>query len=532
MNEFQSKKNGGRRLYTEDINDLQQLALSVTELFKAKGITGGFVLSGCEIGEQGGFTHISAGYVWLAGKVRQVPESTFDGLSPIVYIEPLSAEGGEVLYENGDTGPRNISYKARFRGVRPDTSEYITSVNGAFPDIRAMFDSYTLSTRKTNVFRKDVLDSEVNFNKVIARSVYATSTLNVGATNVAEALSKLSGRVADAEGRIASGTGLAVELGDFDSRFSQDEMAKICAGTSGRVWGADCGQITFFANATASGHEGLAVLETNGTKDIVISSDGRIAVGESGIAGSQGFTDGATKLRKFVRPFTLTGSLVWGAWSQEDDSLTAAELADMFAQRDTRISTNASDIQRIDERNAAIESTGIIHSSGAKNPHAYLSHYLPIGVLRSDAEICGGVDADGNFIQKEGIDQDEIIAYFTEKRLRNIALGNEPCFYQTRNGNITITAEIFQVPKFDRNGDPTGAMDECVRANLIWKYLFPLEYGTMQDYYPQSPVQCIEYGVFLPSAGSGHGVDNHRKGAWVNFEQLDSTAAVGILIQN
>ena len=46
MKEYRSKS-GGRYIFNEDIENLQELALSMTSMFKDSGVN--FVISGCEI---------------------------------------------------------------------------------------------------------------------------------------------------------------------------------------------------------------------------------------------------------------------------------------------------------------------------------------------------------------------------------------------------------------------------------------------------------------------------------------------------
>ena len=64
---------GGRYTYSDDILNLQELALSMSAVFDG---CSDFIISGCEI--EG--PRVSPGYVWLGGKVRR-----FDGCADAVY---------------------------------------------------------------------------------------------------------------------------------------------------------------------------------------------------------------------------------------------------------------------------------------------------------------------------------------------------------------------------------------------------------------------------------------------------------------
>jgi hypothetical protein len=64
---------GGRYTYSDDILNLQELALSMTSIFDA---CSNFIISGCEIAG----SEISPGYVWLNGKVR-----SFSGCKDVSY---------------------------------------------------------------------------------------------------------------------------------------------------------------------------------------------------------------------------------------------------------------------------------------------------------------------------------------------------------------------------------------------------------------------------------------------------------------
>ena len=62
MKEYVSET-GGRYTYTDDILNLQELALSMTSIFSS---CSNLIIAGCEMSG----SEISGGYVWINGKVR------------------------------------------------------------------------------------------------------------------------------------------------------------------------------------------------------------------------------------------------------------------------------------------------------------------------------------------------------------------------------------------------------------------------------------------------------------------------------
>jgi len=69
---------GGRYTYSDDILNLQELALSLGAIFTD---CSNFIVSGCEITG----AKISPGYVWINGKIRRF-EGCQDALFPILYL--------------------------------------------------------------------------------------------------------------------------------------------------------------------------------------------------------------------------------------------------------------------------------------------------------------------------------------------------------------------------------------------------------------------------------------------------------------
>lgn len=151
MKEYKSKT-GGRPLYNEDIHNLQELALSMTEFLNGSKLS--FVLSGCEItvrnGNGGETTRsISSGYVYLNGKIRHV-EARDIGTVPLpVYIcERNTDTGNSISYADKTSDEQFIDYEAEIRTSQETLSgQYIEadSDERGFPDVKtSFFNHYSL----------------------------------------------------------------------------------------------------------------------------------------------------------------------------------------------------------------------------------------------------------------------------------------------------------------------------------------------------------------------------------------------------
>jgi len=145
MKEYQSHK-GGRHLVNEDIKNLQSLALSAAELFR--GSTINFVISGCAISDG----KLSAGYVWLDGKVREVAAADISGLSFPLYIYPVDKESSmRMVYLDGTTGPQYFEYGTALTDDASSLSgSYIEceSATRGFPGIEQWFPGVCLGKER------------------------------------------------------------------------------------------------------------------------------------------------------------------------------------------------------------------------------------------------------------------------------------------------------------------------------------------------------------------------------------------------
>ena len=145
MKEYRSK-HGGRHLYNEDVHYLQELGLSMSEMFKSSGLN--FVISGCSVQFIEGTDYarevISDGYVYLAGKIRPVAGRTVEhtknngilNLQQIYICENNITTGNAIQYADGSMDEEFYDYSATIKtpseGV---TGEYIELRDHAFPDL-------------------------------------------------------------------------------------------------------------------------------------------------------------------------------------------------------------------------------------------------------------------------------------------------------------------------------------------------------------------------------------------------------------
>lgn len=121
---------GGRYTYSDDILNLQELALSMTAIFSESSP---FIISGCEV--EGGV--ISAGYVWLGGKVRR-----FEGAKSATYPYYIYEKNSHVsvVYANEVNKRGRSCYLTVGSNTIPTT---VDSVTGAAPAFITVTVEYT-----------------------------------------------------------------------------------------------------------------------------------------------------------------------------------------------------------------------------------------------------------------------------------------------------------------------------------------------------------------------------------------------------
>lgn len=184
MKEF-SAQTGGRYTYADDLENLQELALSLTEIFDD---CDNFIVSGCEISGNS----ISAGYVFINGKLRRFAGAT--GLSKWPqYIYELNTTES-VPYESGGSKVGRNNYGCAIAEAVPATMDTLTgkvpssiaiTATGGMRMKDAFFGKYALLLNPAN--GSQTVNSIVNFAKTIQANgdIFANKSVTIrsGAVN-------------------------------------------------------------------------------------------------------------------------------------------------------------------------------------------------------------------------------------------------------------------------------------------------------------------------------------------------------------
>lgn len=170
MNEFYSET-GGRYLYTDDIENLQALALAHEELYRG---CGDFVISGCAITSNGTSYSVSAGFVYLDGKVRTV--AAISGVTTDRYLAPDNVSENVQYYDNVTKKGRNL-YKTKWINTQPASGAFIRfGSNVTVRTIKdALFGRYSL-LKDFDVNQS--ISSPVTFQQLVAM----VGGMNIGST--------------------------------------------------------------------------------------------------------------------------------------------------------------------------------------------------------------------------------------------------------------------------------------------------------------------------------------------------------------
>lgn len=117
---------GGRYTYSDDILNLQELALSLSSIFDG---CSDFIISGCETDG----AKITPGYVWLGGKVRRF-EGAANAVYPYYIYETNRHES--VVYANDTNKLGRTCYLCAGSASVPDTEDSVTGKLPVFIEIR------------------------------------------------------------------------------------------------------------------------------------------------------------------------------------------------------------------------------------------------------------------------------------------------------------------------------------------------------------------------------------------------------------
>ena len=182
MKEYRSKS-GGRYIFNEDMQNLQELALSMTEMFKDSGQN--FVISGCGItvnqnindGVTSYSVNVAAGYVFINNKVRKVSAQSFN-VSSISTIR---------IYENTDNGP-SIMYADGSTDYQYDDYSVSVVVNNVQQNVQCIIavrsgTSYAFPNLKSGFFKHYGLLNDDMFINVANTPEFVSKEQNIYTIN-------------------------------------------------------------------------------------------------------------------------------------------------------------------------------------------------------------------------------------------------------------------------------------------------------------------------------------------------------------
>lgn len=139
---------GGRHLYSSDIKNLQELALSMQEVFRDYKIN--FVISGCYssgYSSNTGTADYKEGYVYIDGKIRHVAAAT--GLSSNnLKIVAKERNGNAIPYKDGSSHEQYKEYYAEYVNADNVSEPYIAANSNSrpaeFPRIDEVLKTYAV----------------------------------------------------------------------------------------------------------------------------------------------------------------------------------------------------------------------------------------------------------------------------------------------------------------------------------------------------------------------------------------------------
>lgn len=179
---------GGRYLFFEDIQDLQDSALkSALSLFSGKG---NFVISGCDVEDD----TVHSGFVFLDGKVREVPEKT--GVSFPVYIIAKNTTEQGMYLDTANEQDTAITYGVEFSSSNTSGVKILATGPEVFAG-DVLFNSMVLPV---GLFTEEVsVDGRIKFSDIVLSK--SGDSLNV------------TGGIITPKASIAAITGTTVTLG-------------------------------------------------------------------------------------------------------------------------------------------------------------------------------------------------------------------------------------------------------------------------------------------------------------------------------
>lgn len=206
---------GGRHLYGTDFRNLQELALSMTELFRECG--GNFVISGCvsnSYNRNNGTCDFPEGYAYIDGKVRHVEAKS--GL-PMNNLKIVAKErtSGNLLYDDGSYHPQYTEYYAEYENTDSVDAPYIAADNTSrpphFPNLGdVFFEHYTVSRNGALTLPRLTLETSV-----YAEEGRFTNGVKLSNTDIPRIIPHQS-----SDGGVES---IEVEMSDYSMLFSNKD---------------------------------------------------------------------------------------------------------------------------------------------------------------------------------------------------------------------------------------------------------------------------------------------------------------------
>lgn len=194
MKEFEALT-GGRFTYADDIKNLQDLALSICNIFDG---CGDFIVSGCTLsGNQ-----LEAGYVYLSGKLRYFSGGSVSTVTPSYIIPQDTREN--VSYKNGLSQLGRTVYGCTISGRLPVDVAYIT-INptnmSANKTLENSFIGKYAVLKNLNVAQ--TINSELFFNKQVSfkeRANFSTAYFRNGKSKIIDKNNALTIQTANSDG--------------------------------------------------------------------------------------------------------------------------------------------------------------------------------------------------------------------------------------------------------------------------------------------------------------------------------------------
>lgn len=225
MKEFQSTQ-GGRHVYNSDFKYLQELSLAMQEIFRDCG--GNFVISGCEVTSSDSSVSVSAGYVYIDGRVRSVAAASGLSLTNL-YIVGSQQNGDSIPYADNTNHPQCINYYAEAKNSDSVNSGHIAydSTYKAFPNLATAFFNYYAVCKKAGAQSVNTLT--VQQKLTAAKEFMASQGIIIASTNT-----KIT----------SDGQYMTFAVGDYSFKFGYDGTISILSGTE---------TLLSFSNASGSG---------------------------------------------------------------------------------------------------------------------------------------------------------------------------------------------------------------------------------------------------------------------------------------